>query len=237
VNCPIHIHIAEQEKEVADCLAWSGQRPVAWLLDHAPVDAHWCLVHATHMTPEEIKRLAGCGAVAGLCPTTEANLGDGIFPAEAYLKEGGALGVGSDSHVCVSPWEELRLLEYGQRLATRKRARLCSEIMPSVGRTLFTQAIASGAQALGLGSGAIAPGQRADLVALSTDDPLLAGKEGDRLLDTLIFAVTPRITDLWVAGKNVIKGGHHPLEEESARALREVMRSPRLPSSLIHERP
>src|SRR5262249_35369839 len=118
---PIHVHIAEQAKEVQDCLAWSGQRPVDWLLSHQTVDEHWCLVHATHVTTSEIEALAAVRAIAGLCPTTEANLGDGIFPAEGFLRAGGAFGIGSDSHISVSPIEELRWLEYGQRLVSGRR--------------------------------------------------------------------------------------------------------------------
>ena len=120
-RAPVHIHVAEQQREVDACLAWSGARPVAWLLDHAPVDERWCLVHATHMDREEVMGAARTGAVAGLCPTTEANLGDGLFELGAWMEEGGSLGVGSDSHVSVSPVEELRWLEYGQRLRTGAR--------------------------------------------------------------------------------------------------------------------
>ena len=118
---PIHIHVAEQEKEVADCIAWSGTRSVAWLLDHAPVDASWCLVHATHIDAAERQRLAVCGAVAGLCQTTEANLGDGIFPLRSFLAEGGRFGIGGDANLCASPVEELRWLDYLRRLETKRR--------------------------------------------------------------------------------------------------------------------
>lgn len=220
---PIHIHAAEQEKEVADCLSWSGQRPVEWLLENHSVDARWCLIHATHMTEQETKNLAASGATAGLCPTTEGNLGDGIFPAELYLKSGGAFGIGSDSNVCLSPFEELRHLEYYQRLATRRRIVL-AEKGRSAGRTLFSRAATGGAQALGLNAGAIAPGKRADLAAFSMNDPLLADKEGDALLDALIFAVRPNVTDVWVAGARVVENGHHRLEEESAKAMRRAVR-------------
>jgi formiminoglutamate deiminase len=118
---PVHIHIAEQEKEVADCLAWSGARPVDWLLDHVAVDERWCLVHATHTTPGELQRIAASGAVVGLCPVTEANLGDGIFNAPEFLAAGGHFGVGSDSNVSICAADELRMLEYSQRLAFRRR--------------------------------------------------------------------------------------------------------------------
>ncbi|HLQ85265.1 MAG TPA: formimidoylglutamate deiminase, partial [Salinisphaeraceae bacterium] len=148
-DVPVHIHIAEQQREVDDCLAWSGQRPVAWLYDNAPVDARWCLIHATHITPTEVQKIASSGAVAGLCPTTEANLGDGIFPAQDFFAAGGRLGIGSDSHVSVSVAEELRWLEYAQRLISQHRNRLATADMPSVGRFLYDQALAGGAQALG----------------------------------------------------------------------------------------
>lgn len=220
-ECPIHIHVAEQEKEVADCLAWSGKRPVAWLLEYCPVDQRWCLVHATHITPEELRGIIRSGATVGLCPTTEANLGDGVFPAEAYAKAKGKWGVGSDSHVCVSPFEELRQMEYAQRLMLRRRAILHEETTPSVGRTLYARAAEGGARALRLRSGVIAAGTRADLVALACTG-LLAAREGDSLLDTLIFAERSPVTDVFVAGQHVVTHGRHPLEEESAEAWQRI---------------
>jgi formimidoylglutamate deiminase len=220
-GCPIHIHVAEQEKEVADCLAWSGERPVAWLLAHMPVDARWCLVHATHIATDEMNSIIRSGAAVGLCPSTEANLGDGIFPAEAYVKACGRFGIGSDSNCCVDPFEELRLVEYAQRLSLRRRTVLCDDATPSVGRTLYIQAAKNGAQALGRDSGVLAAGRRADLVALATDNAMLSGKEGDRILDALIFAgIRPEITDVFVGGNRVIKNGEHPRDQESAEALR-----------------
>jgi formimidoylglutamate deiminase len=223
-DCPIHIHVAEQEKEVADCQTWSGQRPMAWLLDHMPVDARWCLIHATHILPNEMMAVIRSGATVGLCPSTEANLGDGVFPTEAFVKAQGRFGIGSDSHICVNPWEELRLLEYGQRLTLRRRAVLCDNAAASVGRTLYEQAARNGAQALGLRSGVLASGYRADLVAMSLDNALLADREGDRILDTLIFALpAPRITDVFTAGRRVIKHGRHDQEDASAAALRQAL--------------
>lgn len=216
-NCPIHIHVAEQEKEIADCVSWSKERPVEWLMNHHAVDRRWCLIHATHTNANEIARMAKSGAVVGLCPTTEANLGDGIFPAESYLQAGGNFGVGSDSNVCMSPWEELRLMEYAQRLSLKKRNVLCSETTPSVGRTLFAGAAKGGAQALGIKAGQIAVGYRADMMALSTAHPLMAERKGDTILDTLIFGTTPNITDVFVAGRRVIEGGRHALEIKSAK--------------------
>src|SRR5512141_197937 len=170
---PIHIHIAEQIGEVQDCLALRNARPVEWLLDHAPVDPRWCAVHATHMTPEETLQLAETGAVAGLCPTTEANLGDGLFPLKDYLAPGGTFGIGSDSQISVSPVEDLRWLEYGQRLATRHRNIAVSESSNSVGESLWGDALFGGAQAAGVNIGAIEAGDeqlgggaRADLLVL-----------------------------------------------------------------------
>jgi formimidoylglutamate deiminase len=223
-SCPIHIHVAEQEKEVTDCLAWSGKRPIAWLMANTPADARWCLIHATHMSPQEQQDLIRTGATVGLCPSTEANLGDGVFPAEPYLKADGRFGIGSDSNCCVSPFEELRLMEYAQRLTLRRRAVLCSEATPSVGRTLYAAAAKHGAKALGLRSGALAAGWRADLLALSTDNAMLAGKEGDRILDTMIFGSSPpHISDVFVEGKRVVAKGKHPNEDESEADLDHVM--------------
>ncbi|MCY4124202.1 MAG: formimidoylglutamate deiminase, partial [Pseudomonas sp.] len=148
-KCPVHIHIAEQQREVDDSLAWSGLRPLQWLYEHVAVDERWCLVHATHAQPDEVTAMARSGAVAGLCLTTEANLGDGIFPATDYLAQGGRLGIGSDSHVSLSVVEELRWLEYGQRLRDQRRNRLHRRDQPMVGRTLLDAAWAGGAQALG----------------------------------------------------------------------------------------
>ena len=178
-HTPIHIHIAEQEAEVDDCLAWSGARPVQWLLANQPVDRHWCLVHATHMTEDETRALAASGAVAGLCPTTEANLGDGLFPLPGYLEHAGAFGIGSDSHISVDAAEELRLLEYGQRLHSRARNIGAGGEGRSTGAALLTAALLGGARALDRPAGAIAPGHLADLVVLDADSPALTGRRVD----------------------------------------------------------
>ncbi|HWW58167.1 MAG TPA: formimidoylglutamate deiminase, partial [Sphingopyxis sp.] len=143
---PVHIHAAEQVKEVEDCLAWSGARPVEWLLANAPVDARWCLIHSTHVEPAEYRGMAARGAVAGLCPVTEANLGDGIFPAADYLAAGGHFGIGTDSNILIDAAGELRALEYSQRLAHRARALLASEEAPFVGANLYARALAGGAR-------------------------------------------------------------------------------------------
>src|SRR5213078_4868491 len=137
---PVHIHAAEQIKEVEECIAWSGRRPVAWLLEHAPVDRRWCLIHATHMTATETEALAKRGAVAGLCPVTEASLGDGIFPAREFIAAGGRFGVGTDSNVLVGVADELRQLEYAQRLHGRQRNVVSRGEGSSTGRTLYEAA-------------------------------------------------------------------------------------------------
>jgi formimidoylglutamate deiminase len=203
----VHIHIAEQTGEVEQCLAWSGQRPVEWLLAHAPVDRRWCLVHATHMSADETSRAAASGAVAGLCPTTEANLGDGFFPAEDWLASAGALGIGSDSHVSVSPVEELRWLEYGRRLVARRRNRLTNR---AGARDLYLAALAGGAAACGRDIGRIAPGAGADLVILDRDAPALAEVPTDRFLDALLFAgnVNP-VRHVMVSGRWRVRDGRH----------------------------
>jgi len=207
-TAPIHIHIAEQQREVADARSALGARPVQWLLDNASVDARWCLVHATHLDDIELRRLAGSGAVAGICPTTEANLGDGLFPAGRYLELGGVFGVGSDSHVTLSPAGELRLLEYGQRLRAQRRALLCTDDTPSVGRSLFERAAAGGAQALGLPGGAIAPGHRADIAVLDRDHPTLWEAEGDDIIDRWLFAdVGNPVRDVMVGGAWSVRDG------------------------------
>ncbi len=214
---PVHIHVAEQTREVEDCLAWSGRRPVRWLLDRGLPDRRWCLVHATHMTDDETRDLAASGAVAGLCPTTEANLGDGLFPAPGYLAAGGAWGVGSDSHVSVDPVEELRWLEYGQRLVLRRRNVLAG---PSghLGEDLWAAAAAGGAQALGQPAGALAPGRRADLVVLDDGLPCLAGRRGPALIDALVFAGNRRaVRDVMVAGRWCVRDGRH-VAREAVRA-------------------
>jgi len=212
-DAPVHIHAAEQGKEVEDCLAWSGRRPVEWLLERYRLAPRWCVVHATHMTDAETGSLAASGAVAGLCPTTEANLGDGLFPLGRYLERGGAFGVGSDSNVSVSAIEELRLLEYGQRLAERRRSIAASAASPSVGATLFGKALAGGAQASGRPVAGITPGQRADFVVLDAGAAPLAGKIGDTILDAFVFAADASvIRDVFVGGRQVVADGRHAAE-------------------------
>jgi formimidoylglutamate deiminase len=207
---PIHIHIAEQIGEVQDCLATRGARPVEWLFDHAPVDKRWCLVHATHLTEAETRRLARSGAVAGLCPTTEANLGDGLFPLAHYLDEHGVLGVGSDSHISISPVEELRWLEYGQRLSTRHRNVAARHAGDSVGETLWRAALKGGAQAADLPVGAINDGQRADLIVLDSDSALLAARDERSAMDSFLFAGnTPLVRHVMAGGSWVVNDFQH----------------------------
>jgi len=216
---PIHIHAAEQVKEVEDCVAWSQARPVQWLLDHAGLDARWCLVHATHMTDSEITGLARSGAVAGFCPVTEANLGDGISPAAPHLAAGGTFGIGTDSNVFISVGEELRQLEYGQRLRDRARNVLAARSAHSTGRTLFAQAQRGGARALGAGvSGAggsaepagIVEGASADCFSLMSEVVSIARRDDDVLLDSFIFAGgADRIDRVWRAGRKLVSQGAH----------------------------
>jgi formimidoylglutamate deiminase len=223
-SAPVHIHAAEQTKEVDECVAWSGKRPVEWLLDRHEIGPRWCVVHATHMTGAETAALARSGAVAGLCPTTEANLGDGLFPLARYLEHDGALGVGSDSNVSTSAIEELRLLEYGQRLAERRRAVAASGGSPSVGATLYRAALAGGAQASGQRVAGLAPGERADFLVLDPDSPTLAGKAGDTLLDAFVFAGNSNpVHDVYVGARQVISAGRHAGEAPILAAFRRTL--------------
>lgn len=208
-NGPIHIHAAEQVREVEASLAFSGARPVEWLLANAGVDQRWCLIHATHLTDAETDALAASGAVAGLCPVTEANLGDGIFPAIRYLEAGGRIATGTDSNILIDPAQELRALEYSQRLSRRARNLLASERQPSVGRRLFDASLAGGARALGTTQG-LAVGMTADIVTLDADHPVLHGRQGDLLLDSWIFAArTGCIDSVWRGGRKLVSGGLH----------------------------
>lgn len=223
--CPVHIHIAEQQKEVDDCLAWSGKRPLQWLYDHVEVDERWCLVHATHADADEVTRMAKSRAIAGLCLTTEANLGDGIFPAVDFLAQGGRLGIGSDSHVSLSVVEELRWLEYGQRLRDQRRNRLYRSDQPMVGRTLFDAALDGGAQALGQPIGRLEVGKRADWIVLDGNDPYLATATEDGILNRWLFAGGDRqVRDVLVNGQWVVRDGRHAGEEDSRRAFTQVLK-------------
>jgi formimidoylglutamate deiminase len=207
-------------REAEACVAWSGARPVEWLLDHAPVDSRWCAVHATHMTNDEICRLAASKATAGLAPTTEADLGDGTFAARDYLDAQGAFGVGSDSNTCIDPFAELRQLEWSQRLARQARNVLVDvDVLKGppqvpVGQSMYAAAARGGAQAQGRRAGAIAPGCRADFVVLDVGDPALAAQPVDALLDAAVFGPcrTP-VRDVMANGRWVVRDGHHRDEE------------------------
>jgi formimidoylglutamate deiminase len=206
---PIHIHVAEQPKEVADISAWLGARPVEWLLANTPIGADWCAIHATHMTAQETAALAKSGAVAGLCPITEANLGDGPFNGPGWLAAGGAFGIGSDSNVRISLTEELRTLEYSQRLRDIARNVMVAKD-GSVGQFLYVGAALGGARALGRKSGQIATGFLADLTAIDLSHPTLCALRPDHILDGLAFAAPDTVvTDLWSAGRHQVKEGRH----------------------------
>jgi len=206
---PVHIHIAEQTAEVDHIEAGYGARPVRWLLDNIAVDERWCLVHATHMQADEVKAFAASGAVAGLCPVTESNLGDGIFAGAEFLAQGGYVGIGSDSNVRICLAEELRTLEYSQRLRDQRRVVLTQDGL-SVGRTLFSAVCRGGARATNRGSGEIAAGELADLVTLDRTSVHTAGLDGDFLLDGWIFAGDDRLVcDVFCAGRHMVREGNH----------------------------
>jgi len=206
---PIHMHLAEQQAEVDEIAAAYGARPVEWALDNLPINDRWCLIHCTQMQPHETTRLAATGAVAGLCPITESSLGDGIFDAIRWFEGRGAIGIGSDSNIRIALAEELRTLDYSQRLRDHTRAALASADK-STGRRLYDAALSGGAQALGRASGAIAVGQWADLTALDDAATDMIGRSGDTLLDSWIFAGDDRLVrDVWAAGRHVVHAGQH----------------------------
>ncbi len=223
---PIHIHAAEQLKEVDDCLSFCGLRPVEWLLRNAGVDSRWCIVHATHLTSQETVALAKSQAIAGLCPLTEADLGDGTFPAVAFRNAGGRWGIGSDSHIQLTAAGELRQLEYGQRLHSRTRNALATLERPSTAGSLYEAALSGGAQALGQRIGAIAPGYRADFLVLDDTHPDLQGRTGDTALDTWVFAGGRRLIRAVIAGGRTVvdNGRHHDRERIDAAYRRVVIR-------------
>jgi formiminoglutamate deiminase len=206
---PVHIHVAEQVREVEECFAHRGARPVEWLLDHAPVDARWCLIHATHMTGAETDALARTGAIAGLCPITEANLGDGIFDAPRFIEAGGRFGIGTDSNVSIEAAGELRQLEYSQRLALRARNVLAAP-GGSTAAALHAAALAGGNAALGQRASGVAVGASADLVSLDAAHPALAGHGPDTILDAWVFGRGAGLVDcVWTRGIKRVEGGRH----------------------------
>jgi formimidoylglutamate deiminase len=228
----IHIHIAEQLLEVRACQASTGRRPIELLLDTGLVGPHWCLVHATHATAAEIRAVAASGAGVCVCPSTEGNLGDGFFDAGRLLAAGGGLCIGSDSEASVSPAEELRWLEYQQRIRRRRRAVLATRREPNVGARLWRAAARCGARALGQAVGAIEVGRRADWLVLDTEHPAMAGASGDGLLDRLVFGGgQAAIRDVMVAGRWVIEGGRHGGEQEAARRFAAWLERRRLPAT------
>ena len=219
-DAPVHIHIAEQMKEVEECVHWSGQRPVEWLLDHVDVDQRWCLVHATHLTDDERRGIANSTAIAGLCPITEANLGDGIFDGVNYLGDGGRFGIGSDSNILISVVEELRVLEYSQRLRDQGRNLLTTE--GSNGRSLYDRSLVGGAQAVGRKVGKFEAGYRADIMTLDADHPSLICRDGDSWLDGWIFAGDNRVvSNVWVGGRQMVQDGQHMARDRTRRDFRQ----------------
>jgi len=221
----IHIHAAEQVKEVAECEAATGARPVRWLLDNAPVDPRWCLIHCTHLDAAEVAGLAASGAVAGLCPSTEASLGDGIFPLTAHREAGGRIGIGTDSHVGISVRDELRQLETSQRLRDLARALAGDAESPHPGQALFDAALGGGAQASGRRIGALLAGYRADLLVLDPDHPVLAGREGDALLDSWVFSGQDNpIRHVMCGGCWAVRDAHHVREAAIGAAYRAAVR-------------
>ena len=220
----IHIHIAEQTREVEDCLDWSGERPVEWLLNRFSVDESWCAIHATHMTEKETIDLAKTGAVAGLCPTTEGNLGDGFFNINEYLAANGNWAIGSDSHISIDPVEELRWLEYGRRLVDRQRNIMASTNQLHTGASLLEGAVAGGAQSSGLPIGQIAPDYRADFVVLDEKHPRLYGRQKSDLVDSWIFSGNENLVkDVYVAGKVVIQNGRHADQDNAAKQFKKAI--------------
>lgn len=223
----MHIHIAEQTREVDACVAWSGLRPVRWLYEHAAVDERWCLVHATHVDDDELQRMLASRAVVGLCPITEANLGDGLFPMQAFARAGGRFGVGSDSNVLIDAAEELRLLEYGQRLQLRGRNVLAPGDGQSSGRWLFEQSLHGAGQALGVATG-LQVGAPADVVELDPTHPALIARDGDALLDSWVFAArNGAVRSVWRQGRQLVHQGRH-LQRDAvaarfARALQTLL--------------
>lgn len=224
---PIHIHTAEQVKEVDDCVAATGARPVQWLLDHTGIGSAWCVIHATHLDATEVARLATSGATVGLCPITEANLGDGVFGATEFLAAGGRFGVGTDSNVDIGVAGELRMLEYAQRLTHRARNVMAKGTGASTGRSLYDMAVVGGNAALGSGSVGLSVRARADIVSLATPFTDLSVREcGDTLMDRFIFTgrAAPGIDTVWVNGHRVVSNGRHRRRDEISQAFRATLR-------------
>ena len=223
---PVHLHAAERTEEVAEVEAGLGARPVAWLLANTDLGERWCVIHATHLTDAEARGLARSGAVAGLCPLTEANLGDGRFELAAYRQRGGRFGIGTDANHLIDLPGELRILEYGQRLASQRRETLLATGETSVGSVLFGAARAGGAQALAQPIGAVRPGLRCDLVELDPEHPALLGQAPATVLDAWIFssASDMLVRTVLIGGRIVVAEANHPREAEPRRAVGAIMR-------------
>jgi formimidoylglutamate deiminase len=218
------MHLAEQEAEVAEVEAALGRRPVEYVLDRLAPDMRHTFIHCTQMEPHETEGLARTGATAGLCPITESNLGDGIFDGVRWLAAGGRIAIGSDSNIRISLSEELRTLEYSQRLRDRSRAVLATTDK-STGRRLFDAVLAGGAAAAGRETGDIRPGLYADLVALDAGHVDLAGLRGDAILDTFVFAGDDlMVRDVWSAGRHMVREGRHIARDGIAAAYRAALR-------------
>ncbi len=225
-QAPVHIHIAEQQKEVDDCLAHYGERPVQWLLNNCELDQNWCLIHATHIDEQERKGIIAANAIAGICPTTEANLGDGIFPTTEFVAESGTFAIGSDSHISVNPIEELRWLEYAQRLTKQQRAILATTAIPSVGQHLWQEANKGGALSTNSNTGELAIGKQADLIVLNANKTSLFANDERHLLDSVIFASqTNMVQDVMVNGEWVIRAQVHAQEATIAPAFSALLSS------------
>jgi formimidoylglutamate deiminase len=223
---PLHIHVAEQQLEVRQCLEATGARPVDYLMQQVDVDARWCLVHATHLSDSEVAALAASGAVAGLCPTTEGNLGDGLFPLAPYIAAGGMFGIGSDSHVSQSPVEELRWLEYGQRLVRQQRNVAVGKECRDVGTYLWQQALHGGARAAGRSVGKLEEGRRADLLVLDSAHPNLDGVDAGEVLGRFLFCGNDNLVrDVLAGGQWVVRGGRHVDQDAVARRYTQAVRA------------
>jgi formimidoylglutamate deiminase len=223
---PLHIHAAEQMEEVEACIAATGLSPIAWLVERAGIDDRWCVVHATQVTAAELGALARRGVQVGLAPTTEADLGDGVFPAADFVARGGSFGIGSDSNTQIDPFAELRQLEWSQRLALRRRNVLVAEATGTVGTALWSAAARGGARAIGQPVGTLAPGCRADLVVLDTRDPALAEQRIDDVLDAAVFGPARRpVRDVLVGGRWVVRDGRHLRDDEALDVFRRALRA------------
>lgn len=224
-KAPVHIHISEQQKEVQDCLAHYGTRPVQWLLDNMELDQHWCLIHATHIDEQEVTGIIKTKAIAGICPTTEANLGDGIFPTTEFMAQGGQVAIGSDSHISVSAIEELRLLEYAQRLIKQQRAILATSETRSVGQNLWQHTAKAGALSTSSNTGELAVGKQADLLVLDETKTRLFANQNNFILDSMMFASQDNpIKDVMVNGHWCVLNGEHEQQNLSADEFAKVLK-------------